>query len=49
VSTDGEPAVITLDDPSCLGDDSTDLQARVSWVGDARSATPYLLERKGSY
>jgi hypothetical protein len=49
VSTDGEPATITLGDPSCLGDDGTDLQARVSWVGDRRSAMPYTLERDGSY
>jgi len=49
VSTDGGPAKVTLDDPSCLGDDSTELQARVSWVGDARTAVPYTLERDGSY
>ncbi len=49
VSRDGKPATVELPDPSCLGDDSTDLQARVSWVGDPRSATPYTLERAGSY
>ncbi|MGZ4708897.1 MAG: protein kinase domain-containing protein, partial [Acidimicrobiales bacterium] len=49
VSRDGTPATVDLPDPSCLGDDSTDLQARVSWVGDPRSATPYRLERSGSY
>ncbi len=49
VSRDGTPATVDLPDPSCLGDDSTDLQARVSWVGDGRSATPYRLERAGSY
>ena len=43
------PATVDLPDPSCLGDDSTDLQARVSWVGDDRTATPYRLERAGSY
>ena len=49
VSRDGAAATVDLSDPSCLGDDTTDLQARVSWVGDARSATPYRLERSGSY
>ena len=49
VSRDSAPATVDLPDPSCLGDDTTDLQARVSWVGDARSATPYRLERAGSY
>ena len=49
VSTDGEPATVTLDDPSCLSDDSTDLQARVSWVDGARTAESYTLSRSGSY
>jgi hypothetical protein len=49
VSTDGRSATITLDEPSCLADDGVDLQARVSWVGGARSAAPYALERDGSY
>ena len=49
VSTDGRTATATLDDPSCWSDDSTDLQARVSWVGDARSAEPYRLSRSGSF
>ena len=49
VSTDGEPAVVTLDDPSCFGNDSADLQARVSWVGPARTALSYTLSRSGSY
>jgi hypothetical protein len=49
VSADAEPAVVRLDDPSCLGDDGTDLQARVSWVGDTRTAAAYTLTRSGSY
>jgi hypothetical protein len=49
VSTNGRAATVTLDDPSCFGDDSTDLQARVSWVHDARTAAPYTLDRSGSY
>jgi len=49
VSRDGAPASVELSDPSCLSDDAADLQARVSWVGEARSATPYRLERSGSY
>jgi len=49
VSRDGTPATVDLPDPSCLSDDATDLQARVSWVGDARSASPYRLARAGSY
>jgi hypothetical protein len=49
VSRDGDPAVVDLPDPSCLGDDTADLEARVSWVGEARSASPYQLERSGNY
>ena len=49
VSTNGRPAKVTLDDPSCFGDDSADLQARVSWVDKARSAEPDTLTRSGSY
>lgn len=49
VSRDGTPATVDLPDPSCLGDDTADLQARVSWVGDDRTATPYRLERANSY
>jgi len=49
VSRDGHRATVTLDDPSCLGDDGTDLQARVSWVDRARTAAPYTLSRSGSY
>ena len=40
VSRDGTPATVDLPDPSCLGDDTADLQARVSWVGDARTRHP---------
>lgn len=49
VSTDGAPAKVSLVEPSCLADDSADLVARVSWVGDARSAAGYTLTRSGSY
>jgi hypothetical protein len=48
-SAHGVPGRVVLDDPSCLGDDSTDLTARVSWSGDARSAANYRLERSGSF
>jgi hypothetical protein len=49
ISTEGEPAVVTLKDPSCFGDNTTDLEARVSWVGTARTGASYTLSRSGSY
>jgi len=49
VSANGAPTRVSLVEPSCLEDDSTDLVARVSWVGDARSAAGYTLTRTGSY
>lgn len=49
VSRDGARATLTLVEPDCFGDDGTELTTRVSWVGDARSADPYLLERRGSF
>ncbi len=49
ISTDARPATVELHDPDCLADNGTDLVARVSWVGEARTAAPYHLTRKGSY
>lgn len=49
VSSGGRPAVVTLDEPNCFDDDTTDLVARVSWVGESRSAQPYQLTRSGSW
>lgn len=49
VSTDGIPSTVTLVEQNCMGDDSTDLIARVSWAGDTRSSLPYTLERAGSF
>ncbi len=49
VSRDGRPASVSLYETDCFGDDSTELVTRVSWVGDARSADPYRLERRGSF
>jgi hypothetical protein len=49
VSRDAGRVAITLGEPGCFTDDSTELTTRVSWVGDARSAEPYLLERRGSF
>lgn len=49
VSRDGARATLTLGEPDCFVDDGTELTTRVSWVGDARSAEPYLLERRGSF
>lgn len=48
-SDNGKPATVTLREPSCLGDDSADLVARVSWSGTARTDAPYRLERSGSF
>jgi len=48
-ATATRPARVVLDEPSCLGDDSTTLQARVSRTGDAPSADTYTLRTSGSY
>jgi hypothetical protein len=45
----GEPAEVSLPEPSCFQDDSTTLQAVVSPVGSDRVGDPYLLERRGSW
>jgi hypothetical protein len=48
-STDGVGSTVSLTEPECLGDDSTELQLRVSWAGEARTADTYRLEIAGSY
>lgn len=48
-SSDGRPASVRLEEPNCMGDDTSDLVARVSWVGDRRSSEPYRLTRTGSW
>lgn len=49
VSSDGVPSTVTLVEPNCMGDDTADLVARVSWAGAARSSEPYRLTRSGSF
>ena len=49
ISTDATPATVALHDPDCLADDGADLVARVSWVGQARTAADYRLSRSGTY
>ncbi|HVN50892.1 MAG TPA: serine/threonine-protein kinase [Acidimicrobiales bacterium] len=49
VSTDGDPATVTVQPDSCFGGSGADLVAVVSWVGSARSAADYVLERHGSW
>lgn len=48
-SSDARSATVTLREPSCLGDDTGELTARVSWTGDRRTAADYRLERAGSF
>jgi len=48
-SSNAKPGTVTLTEQSCLGDDSADLVARVSYAGDGRSAGSYRLERTGSF
>ncbi len=48
-SADGRAATVKLPEPSCLGDDTTDLTARVAWDGTRRTGASYHLERTGSY
>ena len=48
-SADGVPATVRLREPSCGGNDSQTLTARVSGIGSDRSAEPYLLERAGGW
>jgi hypothetical protein len=49
VSADGEPGATQVEDPSCLGDDSGTLVARVTSIGTDRSATDYTVTRTGSF
>jgi len=49
VSTDGRPATVRADDPSCFGTDEPEVATRVSWAADARTSAPYELRRDGSY
>ncbi|MEY2590608.1 MAG: eukaryotic-like serine/threonine-protein kinase [Acidimicrobiaceae bacterium] len=49
VSADGQPGATRIGDPSCLGDDSGTLVARVTSIGSDRSASDYTLTRTGSF
>ncbi len=49
VSTDAVPATVSLDQPDCFGNTNRDLEARVSWVGESRTADAYLLTRSGRW
>jgi hypothetical protein len=48
VSTTDRAAAVSIDDPSCFGDDGPELVIRVSWAGDDRTSEPYELRRSGS-
>lgn len=49
VSTNGRPATVHADDPSCLTSEDPDVATRVSWASDARTSEAYELGRDGSY
>jgi len=49
VSTDGNPATVTVEPDSCYGGEGADLVAVVSWSGTARTGADYVLERQGSW
>jgi Protein kinase domain len=49
ISTDGTPATVTVQPDSCFGGDGADMVAVVKWVGTARTAADYVLERHGSW
>ena len=49
VSRDGSAATAAATEGGCLSDDSPTLSVQVGWVGDARSAEPYVLSRTGSF
>jgi hypothetical protein len=49
VSTDGNPATVTVQPDSCYGGEGADLVAVVSWSGTARTGADYVLERQGSW
>jgi hypothetical protein len=48
-SVNGRPAVVTLDEAQCPGDDAADFEAQVRWQGDARTGANYQLERTGTF
>ena len=49
-SLDGQPGTVELEEPSCGGNDTTELEVVVSRVdGTALSAETYVLERSGSF
>jgi hypothetical protein len=48
-STDGTPASVVVDEPSCFSDDRTTLRLTVRSIGADRTAEPYVLEVSGSY
>lgn len=48
-SADGVPASVSLDEPSCFGNDATTLTAIVTSVGPERTAATYRLDHTGSY
>jgi hypothetical protein len=48
-SADGTPQTATVQERSCVIDDSATLEARVTPIGSDRSAQPYTLERDGSF
>ncbi|MFN8016862.1 MAG: serine/threonine-protein kinase [Acidimicrobiales bacterium] len=49
VSGDGEPATVTIDDPTCGSNDATTLTVTVTSVGSDRSALGYVLEARGTF
>ncbi|MCD9623562.1 serine/threonine-protein kinase [Rhabdothermincola salaria] len=49
VSADGDTATVTLDQPDCFGNTNRDLVARVSWVGERRTADDFVLTRSGKW
>jgi len=49
VSRDGQRASVPLSPDDCYGNQGVDLVAKVTWVGSARSAADFVLERHGSY
>jgi hypothetical protein len=47
-SLDGQPGTVEIEEPSCGGDDTTELEVVVSTVA-GRTADRYVLERSGSF
>jgi hypothetical protein len=48
-SSDGRTGVVEIREPTCAGDDSTTLTARVRPIGSERVDAPYVLTRSGSF